>query len=1022
MMDYDEEVIIKLHDTYTNTNNAMNEVAQNKVTSLSDNAADINMIVTQQNNVLSDTYNKVSFSEWVGFMQDFGASHGFINAYNVNFGIQGEEDGDFEIDEDFVRVVQPQTLQDDALKHHQEFMDEDCDTRTEVEETITSEQVQPVEGKNDENKREIPYDNSTKEIENMDQSSSAQVSEVSVQPVLIVQKDISIPVTKYKQSEKGKKKGTRKTPVRKKTKADTEPSQFTNDQKHSADEYSDIDSSKDTTEDADLTPSITKSGRKVQKPIFYNPAKSERKVKPSEVSNEQQKILVESKKTPVKRTAERRQHKTARSTQNKAYDALMRVDHAMTPTPIVPKSVQQSPLENIQVFNQYIDSRDQPNLAFFSEELESDDSMVCNICQEGLSEKGNWIILCDNCDTPYHQICHKPVISDEFADSEKEWKCLNCVDCPSANKRARIDKRNLTGKSRGRPKNEKSSIILGSDSTEISKEHLGESMTSANRVGSASKLLTYKQIEILLTREQKIEYFSSLPKEVLVNLLLLAEQIAPNIPLYPANILQKYRDVNASKYGKSKSNLQAKTEVAVEESNVHMDTSESSAQHEVGEDSIIPKRETPEVMTPEPTVSSLPSANVPKKYFAFYVDIFIKAITVMNQPNGSSAHSIYSWIKSNYVVPEKFQNHAKKHLFDAVAQGIIVKNTKMTYKINTSYPYVPSKDTGENPFKPLNSANCEASTQNNQITKANLDVILDQSNTTILNNIDGVKGQGRQMNSENQERNPHGGQLILALREGNSSHDIQSTLTNCERSQSCQLTPNCRQRSLNQSGQPPNQPILEQKPIDVIDQVYQRESSQQMLSTSKPEHRDSLINNNTVNTSTIQNQNQNINFTRQEQILKNPRNPVPISSIMHGNIAPRPSRIRPPNSFMTNQYLTVPRQNINQGLNNFSLSNQSLSMLNSGIGSQTILPPINPQQQQQQQHWPTSFNPFYMIPNTNDSQFGLMHSTYPTYGQSQQAASYRGHNGMQNNGSLMNGNHNGQNINGSVNSSLQEMG
>ncbi len=57
------------------------------------------------------------------------------------------------------------------------------------------------------------------------------------------------------------------------------------------------------------------------------------------------------------------------------------------------------------------------------------DDVVCILCHDGNSPKHNRIVLCDECDTPYHQQCHKPSIEDLVVEiPDAEWVCSNCDD------------------------------------------------------------------------------------------------------------------------------------------------------------------------------------------------------------------------------------------------------------------------------------------------------------------------------------------------------------------------------------------------------------------------------------------------------------------------------------------------------------------------------------------------------------------------------------------------------------------
>ncbi|MCJ1463583.1 hypothetical protein MMC07_002191 [Pseudocyphellaria aurata] len=56
------------------------------------------------------------------------------------------------------------------------------------------------------------------------------------------------------------------------------------------------------------------------------------------------------------------------------------------------------------------------------------DASVCKNCGRGHSPRGNMIVFCDGCNTPWHQHCHDPPITAEVVRvEEKEWFCGDCA-------------------------------------------------------------------------------------------------------------------------------------------------------------------------------------------------------------------------------------------------------------------------------------------------------------------------------------------------------------------------------------------------------------------------------------------------------------------------------------------------------------------------------------------------------------------------------------------------------------------
>jgi PHD-finger len=55
-----------------------------------------------------------------------------------------------------------------------------------------------------------------------------------------------------------------------------------------------------------------------------------------------------------------------------------------------------------------------------------DETHFCQICTRSAGPEQNRLVFCDNCDTPYHQMCHDPPILDATVDSNNQWFCGSC--------------------------------------------------------------------------------------------------------------------------------------------------------------------------------------------------------------------------------------------------------------------------------------------------------------------------------------------------------------------------------------------------------------------------------------------------------------------------------------------------------------------------------------------------------------------------------------------------------------------
>ncbi|KAL8787114.1 MAG: hypothetical protein Q9195_007942, partial [Heterodermia aff. obscurata] len=110
------------------------------------------------------------------------------------------------------------------------------------------------------------------------------------------------------------------------------------------------------------------------------------------------------------------------------------------------------------------------------------EAAVCKNCGRGHSPLSNMIVFCDGCNSPWHQHCHRPPITqDVIRIQEREWFCADC---------------------------------------DILRQH--QKLWSANI--SAQRM----------TLAEKRRYLSTLPPDSLVSLLLHATTIHPSLPIFKA--------------------------------------------------------------------------------------------------------------------------------------------------------------------------------------------------------------------------------------------------------------------------------------------------------------------------------------------------------------------------------------------------------------------------------------------------------------------------------------------------------
>ncbi|EPE26856.1 FYVE/PHD zinc finger [Glarea lozoyensis ATCC 20868] len=127
------------------------------------------------------------------------------------------------------------------------------------------------------------------------------------------------------------------------------------------------------------------------------------------------------------------------------------------------------------------------------------ESALCKRCGRGQSPQSNQIVFCDGCNLAWHQMCHDPpILPETVKDESAPWFCSDC-NRKKGNKGAGSELRLTSWQGR-----------------------------SEEEVGNAS--LGTLQIA---NPYQKRSYFNSLPHAQLVNLLIQATVLHPNIPIFP---------------------------------------------------------------------------------------------------------------------------------------------------------------------------------------------------------------------------------------------------------------------------------------------------------------------------------------------------------------------------------------------------------------------------------------------------------------------------------------------------------
>ncbi|KAB8204172.1 CoA-transferase family III domain-containing protein [Aspergillus parasiticus] len=138
-----------------------------------------------------------------------------------------------------------------------------------------------------------------------------------------------------------------------------------------------------------------------------------------------------------------------------------------------------------------------------------DGIVSCIHCQRGHSPQSNTIVFCDECNGPWHQLCHDPPIDSQVVTvKERQWVCRECKPVPITILQPTVVRSNpsLTGPSLGPPVH----APLLMPKTEVG----GEGFSADERRG----------------------FLSGLSHATLVELLVTLSDQHPTIPMFPKNL------------------------------------------------------------------------------------------------------------------------------------------------------------------------------------------------------------------------------------------------------------------------------------------------------------------------------------------------------------------------------------------------------------------------------------------------------------------------------------------------------
>jgi hypothetical protein len=153
---------------------------------------------------------------------------------------------------------------------------------------------------------------------------------------------------------------------------------------------------------------------------------------------------------------------------------------------------------------------------------------LCEICSRGRSTVDNAIVFCDGCNYCWHQECHDPKISKEVVkDTTAQWFCKTCSVI--LNQIAKDP--DVAGQ-----QNVESKVDVANFPAKTAPPRAGLSVPPRNIAGEAAVTIasTRRVGARSLNVEQRQQYLGALSRQQLLDLVLHASEIAPDLPIFPA--------------------------------------------------------------------------------------------------------------------------------------------------------------------------------------------------------------------------------------------------------------------------------------------------------------------------------------------------------------------------------------------------------------------------------------------------------------------------------------------------------
>jgi hypothetical protein len=149
---------------------------------------------------------------------------------------------------------------------------------------------------------------------------------------------------------------------------------------------------------------------------------------------------------------------------------------------------------------------------------------LCEYCLRGRGPTNNAIVFCDGCNLCWHQNCHDPRIPKELVlDKTAEWFCKDCV--------VKLKLTATKAKDTNPQQTDESTVRGVPNATEVVAASTEQPVLSSNTTLKNTAVASgMPRRSFDLHKHQ--QYFSSLSRQALIDLLLQAYSLAPELPIF----------------------------------------------------------------------------------------------------------------------------------------------------------------------------------------------------------------------------------------------------------------------------------------------------------------------------------------------------------------------------------------------------------------------------------------------------------------------------------------------------------